>query len=138
MRRQKITMVDPWQITSRGWKAFKTPKAVENFTNKWHVHHVYWRSPGNRRILLVDFNHFKECYQQYRKVATKPTTKKYTKTKFSTKFPTKRTTSSRRPTVGRTTYRTGTRRTTTRRSTWSNRPKTRYSSWKSYRQRSYR
>lgn len=133
MRRQKITMVDPWQITSRGWKAFKTPKSVENFTNKWHVHHVYWRTPGNRRILLVDFNHFKECYQEYRKVTTKPTTKKYTKTKFSSKR-----TASRRPTVNSTTYRTGTRSTAKRRSTWSNRPKTRYSNWKSYRKPSYR
>lgn len=137
MRRQKITMVDPWQITSRGWKAFKTPKSVENFTNKWRVHHVYWRSPGNRRILLVDFNHFKECYQEYRKVTTKPTTKPTTKKYAKTRFSSKRTTSSR-PTAKRTTYRTGTRRTTTRRSTWSNRPKTRYSTWKSYRKRSYR
>jgi hypothetical protein len=136
MRRQKITMVDPWQITSRGWKAFKTSKSVENFANKYHVHHVYWRGPGNRRILLVDFNHFKECYQEFRKIATKPTaTKKYTQSSY------KRTTSRRRPTVNRTSYNTGTtgtRRTTTRRSTWSNRPKTRYSNWKSYRKRSYR
>jgi hypothetical protein len=134
MRRQKITMVDPWQITSRGWKAFKTPKSVESFTNKYHVHHVYWRGPGNKRILLVDFNHFKECYQEFRKIATKPTTKKTTKASYTPK----RSHARRRPTVGKTTYRTGTRRTTSHRSTWSNRPKTRYSNWKSYRKRSYR
>ena len=137
MRRQKITMVDPWQITSRGWKAFKTSKSVENFTNKYHVHHVYWRGPGNRRILLVDFNHFKECYQEFRKIETQPTTttKKYTRSSYRTK----RTTSRRRPTVSHTSWKTGTRRTTSRRrSTWSNRPKTRYSAWKSSRKRSYR
>ena len=135
MRRQKITMVDPWQITSRGWKAFRTPKSVENFTNKYHVHHVYWRYPGKKPILLVDFNHFKECYQQFRQTTTKPanTGTKYSKySRYTTK------TSQRRPTVKHSTYRTGTRQTTSRRKTWSNRPKTRYSTWSSYRKRSYR
>ena len=133
MTRKKITMVDPWQITSRGWKAFRTPKSVESFTNRYHVHHVYWRTPGKKPILLVDFNHFKECYQQYRHTTPKPTTPSQTKwSKYNTKK------SRRRPTVKRTTYQTGTRKTTPRRKTWSNRPKTRYSNWSSYGKRSYR
>jgi len=132
MTRKKITMVDPWQITSRGWKAFRTPKSVESFTNRYHVHHVYWRTPGKKPILLVDFNHFKECYQQFRQTTTKPTTPKFKYSTYTTK------TSRRRPTVKRTTYKTNARRTTSSRKTWNNRPKTRYSTWSSYRKRSYR
>ncbi len=126
-------MVDPWQITSRGWKAFRTPKSVESFTNKYHVHHVYWRTPGKKPILLVDFNHFKECYQEFRKTTPKRTTTTSNKwNKYST------TKSRRRPAVTHTTYRTGARKTTSRRKTWNNRPKTRYSGWTNYRKRSYR
>jgi len=129
MTRQKITMVDPWQITSRGWKAFRTPKSVESFANKYHVHHVYWRTPGKKPILLVDFNHFKECYQEFRKTP-KPTT-------TTTKPGTKKTSARRRPTVEKPTYRTGASPTTPRSKTWSNRPKPR-SSWSTYRKSSYR
>ncbi len=121
MRRKKITMVDPWQITSRGWKAFKTPKSVETFTNRYHVNHVYWRAPGNKRVLLVDFDHFRECYQEYRKTSTKPTS---STTKRRT---TAKRTIAKRPTSRRTTTRKSTVRSRTRRRTVSNRPKTRYS-----------
>jgi hypothetical protein len=117
MRKKKITMVNLEQITARGWKGLKTRKVVENFTIKNHVHHVYWRAPGNKKILLVDYDHFREIWQEYKKGQ-----------KQSTSF--KRISSYRKPITRRTTKsRTSTRRTTrkpvVRRRAVSNRPKTR-------------
>ena len=67
MRKNKITMVNPEQIVARGWKGMKTRKGVENFTIKQKVNHVYWRAPGNKKVLLVDFNHFQESWREWKK-----------------------------------------------------------------------
>ncbi len=133
MRKKKITMVNPEQITARGWKGFKTKRAVENFTAKYHVNHVYWRAPGKKRILLVDYDHFRQTWQEFKKTtASKPSPKRSTTRKSPTSYKrkptTRRTTSTRYSTSRRpssTRYSTSRRSTTTRRRTTASRPKPR-------------
>lgn len=113
MAKKKITMVDPGQITSRGWKGFKTTTAVKNFATKYHVNHVYWRK-GNTRYFLVDVNDFTETWREQKKTSTKQSTPKRKPTAKRTT--TKRTTT-RRTTAKRTTTRSTTRKPTARRRT---------------------
>lgn len=112
MRKNKITMVNPEQITARGWKGFKTKRAVENFTTKYRVNHVYWRAPGNKKILLVDMNHFREIWQEYKTtIQSKPIQRKKPTSKKTYASPTRRRTFARKP--------------ISKKRTWSNRPKRR-------------
>ena len=109
MAKRKITMVDPGQITARGWKGFKTTTSVKNFTTKYHVDHVYWRK-GNQRFFLVDVNDFTETWREYKKSSTSKST--------ATRKPTvKRTTTKRPTTAKRTTTQTTTRKPTAKRTT---------------------
>lgn len=123
MRGKKITMVNPEQITARGWKGFKTKRAVENFATKFSVNRVWWRAPGSKKILLVDYNHFREIWQEWKKsTPTHSGTKRtYAKKSTSKRIYAKRTTSqrtySRKPTARKQTTPSRTRRITTRRYT---------------------
>ena len=114
MRKKKITMVDPGQITARGWKGFKTSTAVKNFTTKYHVNHVYWRK-GNQRFFLVDVDDFTETWREYKK--TTPIKKSPPKRKPTAKRTTAKRTTTRRTTAKRTTTRTTTRKPTATRTT---------------------
>ena len=108
-RMKKITMVNPEQITAKGWKGFKTRKAVENFATRYKVNHVWWRGPGNKKVMLVDIDHFREVRRQVN--ASKTSAKKSTRATSKSRSP-KRIV--RRTTVSARRTRTNTRRRTTR------------------------
>ena len=120
---KKITMVNPEQICSRGWKGLKTKQSVQNFATKYRVNRVWWKASPTRKVMLIDPDHFKEAWKDYKITDAKSTTKASTKKQVTRKSTTKatakkRTTtrvSTRKPIARkRTTTKPKARKTTTR------------------------
>ena len=68
MRRFKAQMVTPYQITSRNWKGFKTPKKVMDFAKKSRVPCGWFTDPySKKRTPLVDFMTWQKAWKYYKR-----------------------------------------------------------------------
>ena len=68
MRRFKAQMVTPWQITSRKYKGFYTPKKVMDFAKKSHVPRGWYTDPyTKKRTQLVDWTTWQKAWKYWKR-----------------------------------------------------------------------
>jgi hypothetical protein len=68
MRRFKAQLVTPWQITSRNWKGFTTPKKVMDFAKKSHVPCGWYMDPySKKRTPLVDWTTWQKAWKYWKR-----------------------------------------------------------------------
>ena len=77
-----ITMVDPKHIASKKYRSCGTTRSVSNFCSKHRVNRFWWRPPsGGQKVMMIDFQNFKESYKDVFGVFPRTTFTKTTKTK---------------------------------------------------------
>lgn len=81
-----ITMVDPKHIASKKYPNCGTTRSVSSFCTKNRVNRFWWRPPsGGQKVMMIDFQNFKESYKDVYGTFPRATFLKTNKTSWNTR-----------------------------------------------------
>ena len=64
MNKYMVNMIHPKMIVQKGLKGCNTTRTVTTFAQKNRIPWVWWKPSANQKIMLVDWNQFREVWKK--------------------------------------------------------------------------